>query len=72
MCVGAIYWARLDMVYYAATREDAARAGFDDLFIYQELASPPLERRIRMQQLGIRQARELLEEWERKPDKIAY
>jgi tRNA(Arg) A34 adenosine deaminase TadA len=53
MCLGAAYWARLDRVYYAATREDAADAGFDDNHIYEELARPPSDRRIPMEQ-GLR------------------
>ena len=50
MCLGAAYWARLDRVYYAATREDAAAAGFDDDHIYEELNKPPADRRIPMKQ----------------------
>ena len=50
MCLGAIYWARPDKVYYAATKEDAARAGFDDAFIYRELAMLPPERSLPMNQ----------------------
>lgn len=46
MCLGAIYWARPDRVYYGGTRHDAARAGFDDAFIYEELQRPPEARRI--------------------------
>ena len=44
MCLGAIYWARLDNVYYANNREDAANIGFDDDFIYHEMALKPSER----------------------------
>lgn len=51
MCLGAIYWARPDRVFYAATMHDAARAGFDDAFIYAEIAQPPGQRRIPMSQL---------------------
>lgn len=46
MCLGAIYWARPDKVYYACTKKDAAVAGFDDSFIYQEIALPEAERSI--------------------------
>lgn len=42
MCLGAIYWARPDRVYFANTRNDAEQAGFDDSFIYKEISSPPL------------------------------
>jgi tRNA(Arg) A34 adenosine deaminase TadA len=51
MCLGAIYWARPDRVVYAASHQDAAAlAGFDDQFIYEELALPPAKRKIRMTQ----------------------
>ena len=46
MCLGAIYWARPERVYYAATKEDAARGGFDDSFIYQEIALDETRRSI--------------------------
>ena len=44
MCLAAAYWARLDAVYFAATQTDAARAGFDDAFLYRELVLPIGER----------------------------
>src|SRR6202140_2642607 len=46
MCLGAIYWARLSRIYFATTAEDAAKAGFDDSFIYGELRQPHAKRRI--------------------------
>jgi tRNA(Arg) A34 adenosine deaminase TadA len=46
MCLGAIYWARLDSLYYASTRFDAAKAGFDDEFIYEEFKKPLENRKI--------------------------
>lgn len=46
MCLGAIYWARPESVYYACTKEDAAEAGFDDSFIYKEITLPEAERTI--------------------------
>ena len=52
MCLGAIYWARPDRVWYAATKADAAEAGFDDDFIYQELDRSREERHLPMQQLA--------------------
>jgi len=51
MCFGAIYWARPDRVFYAATAADAAAAGFDDAFIYEELRRPPSDRRLAITQL---------------------
>ncbi|MEQ1638038.1 MAG: nucleoside deaminase [Methylococcales bacterium] len=58
MCVGAIYWARLQNVYFACSRDDAANAGFDDRFIYTEIALAPEARRIPMQ--GVQVANALL------------
>ena len=51
MCLGAIYWARPERVFFANNKTDAAEAGFDDQFIYQELTLPLLERKIPMKQL---------------------
>jgi len=53
MCLGAIYWARLGQVYFAATREDAAAAGFDDSLIYNEIPLNPTERKIEMRQIEL-------------------
>lgn len=51
MCIGAIYWARPDAVYYACTKEDAAQIGFDDQFIYEQIALPMEQRSIVMKQV---------------------
>jgi guanine deaminase len=72
MCMGAIYWARPSKVYYAATRHDAANAGFDDSMIYQELTSPVDQRQIEMISLGREKSIQLFREWIDKPDKIDY
>jgi tRNA(Arg) A34 adenosine deaminase TadA len=72
MCMGLIYWARPDKVYYAATAEDAARAGFDDAFIYRELALPPERRAMAMERVSVEGALEAFAAWERKPDKTPY
>ncbi len=72
MCLGAIYWARLQTVVYAATRNAAADAGFIDDFIYREFALPPSQRRIPFQQILRDQALAVLAEWKAKPDKVAY
>jgi tRNA(Arg) A34 adenosine deaminase TadA len=72
MCLGAIYWSRLDRVYFAATAADAANAGFDDSFIYQEISKPHAQRKIPMIQLMREEARHPFRAWEQKPDKISY
>lgn len=72
MCMGAIYWARLDKVYYAGTRADAAQAGFDDSLIYDELAHTLEARKIPMISMMRDQALEAFRAWERSPAKIQY
>jgi len=72
MCLAAAYWARLDRVYYAATRRDATRAGFDDQRFYRELARPRSRRALPLRQLLRDEARAVLAEWQLKPDRIAY
>ena len=72
MCLSAIYWARLRRVFYANTRKDAANIGFDDAFIYREVALPISRRRLRMKQLLRAEALAAFVAWERKPDKAAY
>lgn len=72
MCLGAIYWARPDRVYFAATREDAARVDFDDDFIYTEIAKPLSERSIEMIPLERESAISLFDEWLKKEDRIDY
>jgi guanine deaminase len=72
MCLGAIYWARPDRVYYAAAARDASDAGFDDSFIYAELKVPQAERKIPFVQ-GMREAALApFEEWARKGDRVRY
>jgi guanine deaminase len=72
MCLGAIYWARLDKVYYACNRFDAAAANFDDSFIYDEINLLPQLRRIPMLNINLLNAREPFEAWNQKVDKIPY
>src|SRR5580658_4403722 len=72
MCLGAIYWARPVRVVYAATRQQAAAAGFDDAFIYREIEVPPGERRIVFELLADRGAEEVFELWREKGDKSLY
>ncbi len=72
MCLGAIYWARPARVYYANSAADAARAGFDDAFIYQEISRPHPERQIPMIQLVQDGALAAFRAWQEKEDKIRY
>ncbi|MEQ1484765.1 nucleoside deaminase [Methyloglobulus sp.] len=72
MCLGAIYWARLDKVYYACNRFDAAAAKFDDSFIYDEINLLPQLRSIPMLNISLPNAREPFEAWNQKIDKIPY
>jgi guanine deaminase len=72
MCLGAIYWSRLDRVYYANTREDAAAIGFDDDAIYREFAKPIVGRSLPFIHLPLPEAQRVFKEWVDKPDKIPY
>jgi guanine deaminase len=72
MCLGAIYWARPDKVFFAAARHDAAAAGFDDHFIYDELNTPLAQRKISMVGLERDTALKLFEEWNSKVEKKRY
>jgi len=72
MCLSAIYWARLDRIWYANDRAGAARIGFDDALLYAEVALPPDARRLPMVRLLAEEARATFDAWERKPDKVRY
>lgn len=72
MCLGAIYWARPERVFYASVRTDAAAAGFDDDFIYRELDVPLSLRTIPMISLERKEARDLFVRWNEKSDKTDY
>jgi tRNA(Arg) A34 adenosine deaminase TadA len=72
MCLSAIYWARLGRVFYANTRQDAARIDFDDEFIYREVALPIGKRKLKMKQLLREEALAAFAEWQQKADKILY
>jgi guanine deaminase len=72
MCLGAIYWARLDRVYYANDRNDAARIGFDDDHIYREFAKAIDERYLKFIHMPTEEARSVFQEWVDKPDKVRY
>ena len=72
MCLGAIYWARPARVFYAAGKEDAAKAGFDDAFIYEELDHPPEERGLPMQQVLREEAQVPLQAWIEDDQRVPY
>ena len=72
MCMGAIYWARPAHVYFAATAADAARYGFDDSFVGQEMQRPWSERKIPMTRMMGVEALAAFIAWEQKPDKTRY
>jgi len=72
MCLGAIYWARPARIYYAATASDAAAAGFDDAFIYDEIQTQPIERRIPMTEMQRSEALVIFQAWLAKSDKTPY
>ena len=72
MCLGAIYWARPDRVFYACTRDDAAKIGFDDDFIYEELEKTNNDREMVAVELMRAEALEVFRRWAEKPDKVEY
>jgi guanine deaminase len=72
MCLGAIYWARPSKVFYAASHSDAAKAGFDDQFIYEEIEKPISERKIETVNFMREKGVEVFEMWTEKDDKIEY
>jgi guanine deaminase len=72
MCLAAIYWARIERIYYAGTRADAAAVGFDDALIYQEIAKTSAERRLPMNQVLPEEGRAALEAWLTAPDRVPY
>ncbi|MCD8030545.1 MAG: nucleoside deaminase [Bacteroides sp.] len=72
MCLGAIYWARLDRMYYGNNKTDAKEIGFDDSFIYDEIALKPEERKLPSEILLRDEAIKAFEAWTEKEDKIEY
>ncbi len=72
MCLGAIYWARPEAVYFAANQNDAAMAGFDDAFIYREIELPCEQRRIPMKQACQHLAHLPFEAWQALQEKTQY
>ena len=72
MCLGAIYWARLDHIYYASTKVDAAAIGFDDQFIYEELDRPMHQRKLPVLQMLRDEALGAFRMWKENEDKTHY
>lgn len=72
MCLAALYWARPEAVYFAATRDDAAAAGFDDSFIYDEIPLAPDDRSLSVRHLPVDGCAEVLEAWTAKGDRTPY
>ena len=72
MCLSAIYWARIDKIYYANTRDDAAAIQFDDQFLYDEIGKEIADRKIPMKQISREEALKVFEEWDNKDDKVRY
>ena len=72
MCLGAAYWAHIDKIYYGCNKQDAAQAGFDDSFIYEEMSLKPENRQKSMEKLLPEEAQAAFNEWMKKTDKINY
>ena len=72
LCLSGIYWARINKIYYANTREDARKIDFDDSLIYSELKKNIDERKIPMIQMMRNEALEAFELWDKKTDKVKY
>src|SRR5690606_4792517 len=72
MCLGALYWARVDKVFYANTKHDAASIDFSDHFIYEEISLPMEKRKIDLTQLLREEAIEVFEMWKVSGDKRLY
>ena len=72
MCLSAIYWARIDKIYYANTRKDAQKIGFDDSLIYSEFKKNIDKRKIPMIQMLRNEALKAFELWDKKIDKVKY
>lgn len=72
MCLSAIYWARIDKIYFANTRSDAAQIQFDDDLIYNEIPKDPMNRKIPAEQILRSEAQQVFELWEKSSQKIRY
>ena len=72
MCLSAIYWARIEKIYYGNSRVDAANIDFDDNFLYEEIKTPMEERKIPIVQIGRDDAITAFEKWGKSQDKVEY
>lgn len=72
MCLGAIYWAHIDHLYYGCNQHDADEIGFSDQFIYEEIALDPSQRKLLTEELLPEEAKAVFEEWKNKEDKVEY
>ena len=72
MCLSAIYWSHIDKIYYGNNRKDAAKIGFDDSYIYDELSLNLNKRKIPLEQINEKEAIKAFEKWEVKTDKTLY
>ena len=72
MCLSAIYWSHIDKIYYGNNRKDAAKIGFDDSYIYDELSLDLNKRKIPLEQNKEKEAIKAFEQWEAKTDKTEY
>ncbi len=72
MCLAAIYWARIEVIYQANTRDDAAAIDFDDAYLYRELLKPLDQRDVPVRQILRDEAQVVFREWTEKADRIEY
>lgn len=72
MCLSAIYWAKIEKIYYAADRFDAANIGFNDSFIYNELSLPIKERTIPVENIMKQEGQAPFELWQKSENKVEY
>jgi guanine deaminase len=72
MCLSAIYWARINKIYYANTRSDAQKIDFSDSMIYEELNKTTEDRKIQMHQMMRNEALKAFDLWDKKKDKVKY
>lgn len=72
MCLSAIYWANIEEIYFANTKKDAAKAGFRDDFIYEEFKLPPEKRHKECCRIDSQAAKEVMQDWNTKQDRVKY